>query len=162
LVEVPIQTPDAVPALEAVVAAGRERGKQVGSGTVTTVDQVRLSHKVGVAFTVSPGLDEDVVRLSAELGLPHLAGVATATEIQHAVKLGCTWVKAFPAATLGASWFKAIKHGPFPGISLVATGGMDASNAADFLAAGASMVAVGSALADPRQIELLAPLIARR
>ncbi|MEO6826034.1 MAG: 2-dehydro-3-deoxyphosphogluconate aldolase, partial [Microbacteriaceae bacterium] len=42
LVEVPIQTPDAVPALEAVVAAGRERGKQVGSGTVTTVDQVRL------------------------------------------------------------------------------------------------------------------------
>lgn len=159
LVEVPIQTPDAVPALEAVVAAGRERGKPVGSGTVTTEDQVRLSHRLGVAFTVAPGLDRDVVEVSRGLGLPHLPGVASASEIQLAVRLGCDWVKAFPATSLGVDWFTAMKQGPFPGVSFVATGGLNASNAADYLAAGASTVAVGSALADPRQVDLLAALI---
>jgi 2-dehydro-3-deoxyphosphogluconate aldolase / (4S)-4-hydroxy-2-oxoglutarate aldolase len=161
LVEVPIQTPDAIPALKAVIQAGRDRGKQVGSGTVTTEDQVRLSEHLGAAFTVSPGLDRDVVELSQRLGLPHLPGVATATEIQLAVRLGCDWVKAFPATDLGTHWFTAMRHGPFPHVSIVATGGINASNAPDFIAAGASMVAVGSALADPSQIELLAPIVRR-
>lgn len=161
LVEVPIQTPDAVPSLEAVASAGRDRGKLVGSGTILTEEQVRLSHRLGVDFTVAPGLSRQVVEVSRELGLAHLPGVASASEIQQAVRWGCTWVKAFPATSLGASWFTAMKRGPFPAVSFVATGGMDASNAAEYLAAGASMVAVGSALADPRQIELLAPLVRR-
>ena len=159
LVEVPIQVPDAVPALEAVIKAGAERGMQVGSGTVTTDEQVRLSHRLGAAFTVAPGLDETVVKVSQELDLPHLPGVATASEVQLAVRLGCDWVKAFPATALGSSWFKAMKRGPFPDVSFVATGGMDAYNAPEFLAAGASVVAVGSALADARQIDLLAAVL---
>lgn len=159
LVEVPIQTPDAVPALEAVIAAGHQRGKLVGSGTITTEDQVRLSQRLGVAFTVAPGLDREVVAVSRQLGLPHLPGVASASEIQKAVRLGCDWVKAFPAAVLGADWFRAMKGGPFPGVSFVATGGLNASNAAAFLDAGASTVAVGSALADPRQVDMLAALV---
>jgi 2-dehydro-3-deoxyphosphogluconate aldolase/(4S)-4-hydroxy-2-oxoglutarate aldolase len=155
VVEVPIQTSDALPSLRAAIDAGRERGREVGAGTVVTLDQVRAARDLGAAFTVAPGLDEDVLRTCRELALPHLPGVATATEISHAHRLGLRWLKAFPAAELGASWLKA-QLAPFPDTCFVATGGIDARNASTFLDAGARVVAVGSALADPVQIELLA------
>ncbi|WP_028280839.1 bifunctional 4-hydroxy-2-oxoglutarate aldolase/2-dehydro-3-deoxy-phosphogluconate aldolase [Arthrobacter sp. H5] len=161
LVEVPIQSPDAIPSLEAVVRAGAERGKAVGSGTIVTAEQVRVSRDAGAAFTVAPGLDEEVVRLCREDGMPHLPGVSTPSEIQAAVRLGCHVVKAFPASVLGTEWFKAMQ-GPFPAVTFVATGGIDASNAAAFLQAGARTVAVGSALADERQLDLIAEIIAGR
>ncbi len=161
LVEVPIQSPDALPALQAVIAAGRERDKPVGSGTVTTIEQLEASANAGAAFTVAPGFDEQIVAASARMELPHLPGVATPTEIQRAVAAGCVWLKAFPASVLGAGWFAAMR-GPFPGVSLVATGGIDASNAQDFLNAGAKTVAVGSALADTNQLDRLSDLIRER
>ncbi|ACQ79883.1 KDPG and KHG aldolase [Beutenbergia cavernae DSM 12333] len=161
LVEVPIQEERYLPALEAVVAAGRERGLLVGAGTITTSDRVDAVARAGAAFTIAPGLDPDVVAASRAAGLPHLPGVATASEIQRAVALGCTWVKAFPASLLTPSWFRAM-HGPFPQVRFVATGGIDASNAEEFLDGGASTVAVGSALADRSQVDRLADVIARR
>ena len=161
LVEVPIQSPDAIPSLAAVVKAGAERGKMVGAGTIISSEQVLKCVQFGVAFTVAPGLDEEIVRLCREAGLPHLPGVATASEIQAAVRLGCSVVKAFPASVLGPAWFKAMR-GPFPDVSFVATGGVDASNATAFLDAGAATVAVGSALADERQLDMVAEIIASR
>lgn len=161
VVEVPVQTPDAVPSFAAVVAAGRERGHGVGAGTVITVEQVREVAEKGASFTVAPGLDADVVAACAERGLAHLPGVATASEVQQALRLGLDWVKAFPAVALGTGWFTAMR-GPFPALNLVATGGLDADNAGGFLAAGARVVAVGSALADPRQLEALAALLDQR
>lgn len=161
LVEVPIQSPDAIPSLAAVVRAGAERGKMVGAGTIISSEQVLKCVQFGVAFTVAPGLDEEIVKLCREAGLPHLPGVATASEIQAAVRLGCSVVKAFPASVLGPEWFKAMR-GPFPDVSFVATGGVDASNATAFLDAGAATVAVGSALADERQLDMVAEIIASR
>lgn len=159
LVEVPIQSADALPTLQTVVAAGLERGKRVGSGTVISLDHLNASRAAGAAFTVAPGFDRAVVAESARIGLPHLPGVATATEIQRAIAEGCTWVKAFPATVLGTAWFTTMS-GPFPQLAFVATGGIDASNTAAFLEAGVSMVAVGSALSDPAQVERLAQLVA--
>lgn len=156
-VEVPIQSADALAALAATVEAGAARGKAVGAGTVLTPEHVRQAAGVGAAFTVSPGIDADVVRLSLELGLPPLPGVATASEIQLALRLGLEWVKAFPAAGLGPSWFAAM-HGPFPTVKLVATGGVDLRNAADFLEAGARVVALGSALSDAGALSGIAAL----
>lgn len=161
LVEVPIQSPDAVPSLAAVIQAGAERGKPVGSGTIVSEEQVRQSAKMGVAFTVAPGLDPDVVNLCRDLRLPHLPGVATPSEIQAAVRLGCSVLKAFPASILGPQWFNAMR-GPFPGVSFVATGGIDASNGAEFLDGGAAMIAVGSALAESSQLDRIAEIIAAR
>ncbi|MFX4271064.1 bifunctional 4-hydroxy-2-oxoglutarate aldolase/2-dehydro-3-deoxy-phosphogluconate aldolase [Propionibacteriaceae bacterium Y1685] len=156
-VELPVQTADDLDALTACVELGRARGYGVGAGTVLTTQGVADAAAAGAAFTVSPGLDADVARASLEAGLPHLPGVATASEITAALRLGLTWQKAFPASVLGRHWFTAMA-GPFPQVDFVATGGMDAHNAADYLAAGARTVAVGSALADPAQLELLARL----
>ncbi|MEV4482625.1 bifunctional 4-hydroxy-2-oxoglutarate aldolase/2-dehydro-3-deoxy-phosphogluconate aldolase [Micromonospora coxensis] len=158
VVEVPIRTADAVLSLRAAVQAGRERGKLVGAGTVRTPAQVRQAASAGAAFTVAPALDLAVADAAVTYGIPHLPGVATPTEAQHALDHGLVWLKAFPAVSLGPQWFKALA-GPLPELRFVATGGIDADNAADFLAAGVEVVAVGSALSDPRQIPRLAALI---
>ncbi|GAA2203495.1 bifunctional 4-hydroxy-2-oxoglutarate aldolase/2-dehydro-3-deoxy-phosphogluconate aldolase [Sinomonas flava] len=158
VVELPIQTPDDVEALRVVAAAGRERGKIVGAGTVVSVEHVQQAADAGAAFTVSPGFDLEVVRASSDAGLPALPGVSTPSEVQLALKEGLTWLKAFPASVLGTEWIKAMK-GPFPQANFVTTGGMSASNAGDFLRAGARVVAVGSALEDPSQLPALAALL---
>jgi 2-dehydro-3-deoxyphosphogluconate aldolase / (4S)-4-hydroxy-2-oxoglutarate aldolase len=157
-VEVPIQSPAAVDALAATVNAGLASGRIVGAGTVTTVERVEQAAAAGAGFTVAPGLDLAVAQASVDAGMAHLPGVATASEIQLAVNHGMNWVKAFPAATLGISWFQGMR-GPFPDIRVVATGGINGHNAPDYLAAGADVVAVGSALEDPAQFELLAKLM---
>ena len=158
VVELPIQTPDDIEALRVVAAAARERGKVVGAGTVVTVEHVQQAVDAGAAFTVSPGFDLEVVRASSDAGLPALPGVSTPSEVQLALKEGLTWLKAFPASVLGTEWLKAMK-GPFPRAKFVTTGGMSASNAGDFLRAGARVVAVGSALEDPSQLPALAELL---
>ena len=160
VVELPIQSDADVEALAAVVAAGREEGRLVGAGTVVSTRHVELAASAGAAFTVSPGFDAEVVRASAAAGMPPLPGVATASEVQAAMALGLTWLKAFPASLLGAGWFRAMA-GPFPDARFVATGGMDAANAGAFLDAGVRTVAVGSALEDPAQLPALAALLAR-
>lgn len=160
-VEVPIQSAGGVAALAATVAAGRKRGKSVGAGTVTTLERVRQAAGAGAAFTVAPGFDPAVLRASVHAGLPHLPGVATPTDVQLAEKLGLRWFKAFPFSLLGPGWLRAIR-GPFPAARFVATGGVDATNAREFLTAGASVVGVGSALEDAAQLDQLAALAVGR
>jgi 2-dehydro-3-deoxyphosphogluconate aldolase / (4S)-4-hydroxy-2-oxoglutarate aldolase len=159
-VEVPIGRPDQVASLRAAVVAGRAAGKLVGAGTVVSVGQVEAAVAAGAAYTVAPGLDLDVLSASRTAGLPHLPGVATPTEMQRALGAGCGWVKAFPASSLGPSWFKDVR-GPFPDVRIVATGGITAETAPLYLAAGARVAAVGSALSDLSQLPALAALTAR-
>ncbi|MEV4767460.1 2-dehydro-3-deoxyphosphogluconate aldolase, partial [Micromonospora chokoriensis] len=69
VVEVPVATADAVPALRAAAEAGAARGRIVGAGTVLDVEQVAASADAGAAFTVAPGLDlaiADVARRGAK------------------------------------------------------------------------------------------------
>lgn len=160
-VEVPLQTDEDERALRAVVAAAAERGKIVGAGTIIAPAQVALAADAGAAYLVSPGLDPVVVRAAQDAGIPILPGVATPSEVQLAVALGLTWLKAFPATWLGSGWFKHIR-GPFPQVRFVATGGLDASNVEEFLAAGVRVAAVGSALEDASQLERLAAVLQAR
>ena len=156
LVEIPIQSTADVEALRLAVAAGADAGHPVGAGTVTSPELVATAAAAGAAFTVSPGLDDQVAAASRAAGLPHLPGVGTATEVHRALALGFIWQKAFPAAALGAGWVSAIR-GPFPQVLLVATGGIDLDNAGAFLAAGAAAVSLGSAFAsaDAAQVHRL-------
>lgn len=159
LVEVPVMSPREIPVLEAAVAAGRERGRPVGAGTILSVEQLEVVAAIGADFTVAPGVDVGVLDQSLAWGIPHLPGVATSTDIATAVSRGWGWVKAFPAAQLTPEWIRA-QRGPFPQVQFVATGGITADNAQLFLDAGCSGVAVGSALTDPDSVSLFAGLVA--
>lgn len=158
LVEVPIQTPADLEALEATALLGTRSGRVVGAGTVTTRGQVEQAKEHGAAFVVSPGLDTSIVAESLAAGLPPLPGVSSASELQVVRGLGLRWVKVFPAAVLGASWF-SILHGPFPEMRFVATGGLTAATAGEFLDAGARVVGVGSAIENDAELAALASLV---
>jgi 2-dehydro-3-deoxyphosphogluconate aldolase / (4S)-4-hydroxy-2-oxoglutarate aldolase len=159
VLEVPIGFPDAVPALRAAASAAEDRGLRVGAGTVITPAQVTAAAEAGARYTVAPGFDPLVLAASLAAGLPHLPGVGTATEVQRAYLAGCRWLKAFPAAALGPAWISGL-HGPFPDVRFVATGGLKIADVPAFLAAGARVVALGAALADPSQRDQIGKLLA--
>ncbi|THV33536.1 bifunctional 4-hydroxy-2-oxoglutarate aldolase/2-dehydro-3-deoxy-phosphogluconate aldolase [Glycomyces buryatensis] len=154
LVEVPIGQPGQEAALAAAVEAGAEYGHPVGAGTVVSTGHVARAAAAGAAYTIAPGLNAAVLEASHAAGMPHLPGVATASELQRAVELGCKWVKVFPASSLGADWFKAMS-GPFPDVRFVATGGIGPDEVDRYLAAGVSAIGMGSALSDPENLKKL-------
>ena len=151
LIEVPAQNEAALDTLAAAVELGRSQGKLVGAGTLLEVRQVEAVVALGAAFGVAPGLDLAVVEAADFLGLPFLPGVATASEVNLAMRQGRCWLKAFPARELGQTWAKAMK-GPFPTARFCATGGMSAGNSAAFINSGYDAVAVGSAFEDAAEI----------
>ena len=161
IMEVPVMGPDDLPVLRAVADAARERGLDVGAGTITSVDQLQAVADAGAAFTVAPGLDAEVAAASIARGLPHIPGVATGTEVQAALRLGMTWLKAFPAERLGPAWIRHL-HGPFPHVQFVATGGVTPETAMSFLDAGCRVVALGSAFDTEEQIAKLGTILGNR
>lgn len=158
LVEVPIGQAGDVEVLAAVVDAGRVRGKVVGAGTIIAAERVQEAHAAGARYTVAPGFDPAVLEHSHRIGMPHLPGVATPSEVQQAWSAGCRWVKVFPASVLGPTWFSAIR-GPFPDVSYLATGGVTLQAALGYVQAGATVVAFGASAVAPERCEDLASLV---
>lgn len=151
IMEVPVMSADDVVVLRAIADRARDRGLDVGAGTVISVDQLDDVVAAGAAFTVAPGFDPLVADASVARGLPHIPGVATGSEIQAALRAGFTWLKAFPAERLGPQWIRH-QRGPFPQVRFVATGGVTPESATSFLEAGCRVVALGSAFDTEDQI----------
>jgi 2-dehydro-3-deoxyphosphogluconate aldolase/(4S)-4-hydroxy-2-oxoglutarate aldolase len=144
LVEVTVETERGLPALAAVVEAAPE-GVPVGAGTVTTPERLDRAIMAGARFGVAPGLDAETIVAARERDVPFLPGIATPSEAAQALRQGVTTAKAFPAVTLGPTWVRAMA-GPFPELRVVATGGVTATTAPEYLSAGALAVGIGSAL----------------
>jgi 2-dehydro-3-deoxyphosphogluconate aldolase / (4S)-4-hydroxy-2-oxoglutarate aldolase len=160
LVEVPIGDIAQAPVLAAVVEEGRTRGKVVGAGTVVSLEHLSVAKSAGAHYTVAPGYDPEVMEISLSAGLPHLPGAATPTEVQRIRAIGGRWVKVFPASALGPDWSKAIR-GPFPDVGYLATGGVTIASAADYLDAGASVVAFGAAAVAAERWKELAEFVSQ-
>lgn len=137
--------------LEAIAALRGSTGLTVGAGTVITVQQVDRCAEAGAEFIVSPGLDETVVRRALELGLAVLPGVATASEIQQALRMGLDSIKFFPADLLGAINGVRGMSAPFPGIDFVPSGGVRTHDIAEYLEHPAVLAVSGSWMA-PREL----------
>lgn len=113
-----------------------------GAGTVRTAEQASRCIEAGAQFLVSPGVSEEVIRTGQEASVPVIPGVATGTEIMRAAELGVTTVKLFPASVVGGPPAVRALAGPFPEVRFVPTGGIDESNAADYLSL-QSVAAIG-------------------
>lgn len=98
---------------------------------------------------MSPVGDPAVVRAAHALGLLAVPGAGTATEILAAHRTGARMVKVFPAGALGGPEFLRRIRGPLPDIPLVPTSGPTAETMADWMAAGAVAVGVGSEVFAP-------------
>lgn len=124
----------------------------LGAGTIRDISQLDAARDAGADFAVAPSLDHAVVAHALELGLAFVPGAFSPTEIDAAWRAGATFVKLFPASSLGPTHARELR-GPFPHIECIATGGVDAANARAFLDGGCVAVGVGSALvrATPEQ-----------
>jgi 2-dehydro-3-deoxyphosphogluconate aldolase/(4S)-4-hydroxy-2-oxoglutarate aldolase len=147
LVEITMTVPNAVSVIREV--AQQYRGKVlIGAGTVTTAVQAEECLQAGAEFLVSPGLAPSVLsaaQASAKLAIP---GALTPTELMNAQDHGARLVKIFPCGNVGGPKYLRSLKAPFPNASLIPTGGVNAINAADFIAAGAFALGVGADLVD--------------
>ena len=124
----------------------------VGAGTVTSPELVELTAKAGGAFIISPDTDVAVIKKTRELGLVSMPGAMTPSEIKTAHNAGADFVKLVPVGSLGAGYLKAVKA-PLSHIKIMAVGGVNEENAAEFLKAGAAGLGVGGNLAKKAWIE---------
>jgi 2-dehydro-3-deoxyphosphogluconate aldolase/(4S)-4-hydroxy-2-oxoglutarate aldolase len=146
-VEVTFDAASAVEDLRAVreLLASRFPDAIVGAGTVRSLEALDAARGAGASFAVAPTFHPDLVRRAVALSLPVIPGAYSPTEIELAWRSGATFVKLFPASSLGPGHVRELR-GPFPDIETIATGGIDASNARAFLEAGCVAVGVGGAL----------------
>lgn len=114
----------------------RREGLIVGTGTVMTGDDAQKSVEAGARFLVSPVVDEVVIGAATELGVASMPGTHTPTEMLLAHRAGAPLVKLFPAPAGGPAWVRGVL-GPMPFLKIVPTNGVDHTNAAEWLAAGA-------------------------
>ena len=124
----------------------------VGAGTVLTESQVDLAHSAGSRYIISPNVNPGVIQRTREKGMCAFPGAATATEVVAAHEYGANAVKIFPASALGAGYIKALRA-PLSHIEMLAVGGINPDNAAQFLSAGAIGLGVGGSLTRRELIE---------
>jgi 2-dehydro-3-deoxyphosphogluconate aldolase/(4S)-4-hydroxy-2-oxoglutarate aldolase len=146
IVEFALTTPNAPRLME---AAATVDGLILGAGTVMSAQDARDCINAGATFLLTPGLRPSVAAEAVRQQVPLVLGAMTPTEVATAMELGSTAVKVFPAARLGPAYFGDL-HGPYPDTPLVATGGLNAENAASFLAGGAIAVTAGSGVVSPK------------
>ncbi|MEM0987858.1 MAG: bifunctional 4-hydroxy-2-oxoglutarate aldolase/2-dehydro-3-deoxy-phosphogluconate aldolase [Pseudomonadota bacterium] len=147
VLEVTLRTPAA---LEAIARIRSEvAGAVVGAGTLRSAQDVHKAAKVGAMFGVSPGFSPAVMATAAKAGLPMLPGVATPSEAMAAAELGCEILKFFPAEANGGIPVLKAWAAPLAGLKFCPTGGIDAANAADYLAL-PTVVCVGGSWVAPK------------
>ena len=145
--ELTFTTPGALDYLRAASASQAV----LGMGTVLTGDQARAAVGAGAKFLVTPGIRVDVAEVAAGSGIPVIMGALTPSEVLVALDLGAAAVKIFPASALGPRYFKDLR-GPLPDVALIPSGGVNAGNAADFLAHGAVAVTAGTDVVPPQAV----------
>ena len=122
----------------------------IGAGTVLDAETARSCLLAGAQFIVSPALDVRTIELCRRYSAPIMPGALTPTEIVTAWQAGADVVKVFPCSALGGAKYLKALQGPLPQIQLIPTGGVSLSTAAEFLAAGAFALGVGSDLVDAK------------
>ena len=135
------KTTDAISAI-----ASRFKGELcIGAGTVLSSEQLKMTRDAGGMFMVSPNEKPELIRECVSLGLAAVPGAFSPTEVVSAWEAGASFVKVFPAGTLGPGYIKALKA-PLKHIPMLAVGGVTPDNVVDFIKAGCIGVAVSGVL----------------
>jgi len=122
----------------------------VGAGTVLDAETARMCILEGAKFVVSPALNVGTIEMCHRYSIAVLPGALTPTEVVAAWQAGADVVKVFPCSAVGGAKYLTALKGPLPHIDLIPTGGVSLATAAEFLAAGAYALGVGSDLVDAK------------
>lgn len=107
----------------------------VGAGTVISKEQCMRAVDAGAKFIVAPGFDMEVVEWCVQHEMPIVPGCVTPTEIMMGLKLGLKVLKFFPSNIYGGLNAMKALTGPFGDVRFIPTGGINAQNAAEYIAA---------------------------
>jgi 2-dehydro-3-deoxyphosphogluconate aldolase/(4S)-4-hydroxy-2-oxoglutarate aldolase len=151
VVEVVLRTPAAIDCLGDI--ARNVPDAIIGAGTVLTPEQAQAVIDAGAKFIVCPGLQEPIVRMAQEAGLPIFPGISTATEAQNGWNMGLRTMKFFPASLAGGIPMLKALGAVFNGAKFMPTGGISAGNLAEYLAQPSVVACGGSWLTPKAEIE---------
>ncbi len=142
-IEITMTTPNALKVIANCRSAMSEA--LIGVGSVLSGKIAVEAINAGAQFVVSPIFKREIIKAAHAADLPCVPGCFTPTEIITATDAGADIVKVFPAGMFGPKYFKALLA-PMPNLKLSPTGGVNLETAADWIAAGAVTLGVGSAL----------------
>ncbi|HWD93729.1 MAG TPA: bifunctional 4-hydroxy-2-oxoglutarate aldolase/2-dehydro-3-deoxy-phosphogluconate aldolase [Verrucomicrobiae bacterium] len=123
-------------ATEVIRKIAKERPQLlVGAGTVLTAANLEAAQSAGAAFAVAPGLNPQTVKQARAMGLPFLPGIATPSDIELGLSLGCKFLKFFPAEANGGVAMLQALSGPYQptGLRFMPTGGVTPANLESYL-----------------------------
>lgn len=149
-IELTLTTPGALEVMAALSGDARA-AMVVGAGSVLSARQAEDAIAAGAAFLVSPVTDQAIREIAHAHDVPWMPGGYTPTELAAAARMGADVVKLFPADALGPRYLAAVLA-PMPHLRVMPTGGVVPGNVAEWLAAGAVAVGLGSALVDPKLV----------
>jgi len=147
VIELTLRTPAALPSISLI--AKEVPQIYIGIGTIIEPGQAAAVKKENVRFGVSPGLNPEIVREAVAADLPFVPGIATPSELEQAISLGCRVVKFFPAEGMGGlNYLKSI-NGPYNHLHIeyIPLGGVTVDNLTNYakfkpvLAVGGSWIA---------------------
>ncbi len=142
---------DAIRAVRAQLPIFETDQAAIGLGSVRSVAEAEQAFESGAQFIVTPIMLLDVIARCRSANVPIMPGAFTPTEIATAWHAGATFVKVFPARTLGPGYIKDVLA-PLPYLRLMPTGGVDLNNMPSYFAAGASAVGVGGNIIDTQAV----------
>jgi 2-dehydro-3-deoxyphosphogluconate aldolase/(4S)-4-hydroxy-2-oxoglutarate aldolase len=148
VIEITLRTDVALDALRAIAADVPD--VIAGIGTVTKPADIARACDAGARFLVSPGTPASLSEVLADAPVPVLPGCATVSEVMALADRGFRVLKFFPAEPSGgARWLKSVAA-PLPQLKFCPTGGIDAGNAASYLAL-SNVIAVGGSWVAPAE-----------
>lgn len=148
VIELLLRTPAALPSLSLI--ANEVPQMFISVGTIIETGQAAMVKKEKrVQYGVSPGLNPEIIKEAIAAGLPFAPGIATASELEQAISLGCRVVKFFPAESMGGLSYLKNLNAPYNhlGIKYIPLGGVSINNLAEYaefspvLAVGGSWIA---------------------
>ena len=123
----------------------------VGTGTVCSADQIKLSEDLGCQFMVSPGSTDKLLAAAAQSSIGLLPGISSASEMMRCMEHGYQDFKFFPAeAAGGAAMIKSLS-GPFSEARICPTGGIGLHNVMEYLSL-PNVLCVGGSWICPAQL----------
>ncbi len=151
-IELTLRTPAALESAKAIINEVPE--VTVGIGTVLTAGQVEAAAEIGASFAVAPGYNPTVISAARQCGLSFAPGIVTPSDIELAVEQGCRILKFFPAEPSGGLKYLSSMAAPYLHLDLkfIPLGGLNISNAADYISSPLIAAIGGSWIANRKQI----------
>lgn len=143
---------------EVIAALKEEFGDQmtIGAGTVLDSETARNAILCGAEFIIAPTLSESVAQTCNRYQIPYAPGCSTVTEAVRGLELGAAFIKCFPISDFYGPKLVSVFKTPIPTMPILASGGINLDNLADYVQRGADCCGLGGLLTKGTSEEIAA------